>query len=124
MLVDDTRTFRDGREHLRARTSREALAVLRDLGVGITGQLWLDHDLGVVDGCTDSTLPVLDELARAACVDRPYGFREVLVHTANPVGAATLMQVLRRWGYPCRRVGCAEHLVDESAPSDRQGTLR
>jgi hypothetical protein len=28
LLVDDTRTFRDGREHVRARTSGEALAAL------------------------------------------------------------------------------------------------
>ncbi|WP_278247766.1 hypothetical protein [Intrasporangium flavum] len=28
LLVDDTRTFRDGREHLRARTSVEALGGL------------------------------------------------------------------------------------------------
>ena len=122
LLVDDTRTFRDGRKHSRARTSAEALAALgrvRDYG---HGQLWLDHDLGIVDGAVDSTppvldestLPVLDELARAASDGDPYPFDLVVVHTSNPVGAATIMQVLERWGYASRRVPSADELVDET----------
>lgn len=108
LLVDDTRTFRDGREHVRARMSGEALVALglvRDYG---HGQLWLDHDLGIVDGSVDSTLPVLDELARAASDGDPYPFDLVVVHTSNPVGAATIMQVLERWGYVSRRVPSAD----------------
>ncbi|GAA2153417.1 hypothetical protein FHX52_1736 [Humibacillus xanthopallidus] len=114
LLVDDTRTFRDGREHVRARTSREALAALGGVRQYGHGQLWLDHDLGIVGGFVDSTLPILDELARAASDGEPYPFDLVIVHTSNPVGAATIMQVLERWGYPSRRVPSGDQLVDET----------
>nr|WP_207555846.1 hypothetical protein [Intrasporangium flavum] len=67
-----------------------------------------------MNGTVDSTLPVLDELARAASEGDPYPFDLVVVHTANPVGAATIMQVLERWSYPSRRVPSADELVDET----------
>lgn len=114
VLIDDTRTFRQPRTHVRARTSAQGLAalgVLRSPG----GELWLDHDLGLVDDRPDTILPVLDELARAAADGDPYPVRMVVVHTSNPSGAQTMLTVLRRWGYPVRQVPAGEHLVQDEA---------
>lgn len=117
LLVDDLRTFRDHRPHLRATTSGEAVALLEEHWDGLAA-LWLDHDLGLrADGTPDTTLPVLDLLAAAAADGRPHPIGLVVVHTANPVGAATLLRGLRRWGYRCQQRDPGWELVEASLPS-------
>lgn len=114
ILLDDTRTFRGAVEHIRCRTSGEGLAALPLLRERPRSELWLDHDLGIVGGQPDTSLPVLDELARAAADGEPYPVSRVVVHTSNPAGAQTMMTVLRRWEYPVTRAQASAHLVEES----------
>lgn len=114
LLIDDARTFRAPVPHVRARTSAAGLAALHVLREKPDGELWLDHDLGMVDGRPDTILPVLDQLARAASDGDPYPVGVVVVHTSNPVGAATMLRVLDRWGYPTRRVSAGAHLVEDA----------
>ena len=58
-------------------------------------ELWLDHDLGE----DDTIWPVVEVLERAAFEERPFDIGVINVHSANPAGAARLVQVLRHWGY-------------------------
>jgi hypothetical protein len=58
-------------------------------------ELWLDHDLGG----DDTIWPVVEVLERAAFDGHPVDVGVVYVHSANPAGAAKVVQVLRHWGY-------------------------
>jgi len=96
ILVDDLRSFIDGRNAEVARTSAAGLALLqarRDVRID---ELWLDHDLGE----DDTIWPVVEVLEHAAFEGRPLDIGAIYIHSANPSGAARMAQALRRWGYP------------------------
>lgn len=97
-MIDDLRSFIDGRTAQVARTSAagvELLSRYRDLRLD---ELWLDHDLGQ----DDTIWPVVEVLERAAFEERPFDIGVIIIHSANPTGAAKIAQVLRRWGYHVR----------------------
>jgi hypothetical protein len=100
VLVDDRRSFVDGRNALVARTSAAGVELLDSLRDQRLDELWLDHDLGG----DDTIWPVVEVLERAAFEERPFDVEAICVHSANPVGAGKVVQVLRRWGYPARAV--------------------
>ncbi|MFF8770625.1 cyclic-phosphate processing receiver domain-containing protein [Kitasatospora sp. NPDC015120] len=82
-----------------ARTSHEGVQLLREHRDTRIDELWLDHDLGG----DDDILPVVTLLEEAASSGRPFEIGTVLVHSANPVGAATVVRALTRWNYRVRR---------------------
>ncbi|MFF4381770.1 cyclic-phosphate processing receiver domain-containing protein [Kitasatospora sp. NPDC001547] len=82
-----------------ARTSREGVRLLQEHRDGFIDELWLDHDLGG----DDSILPVVTLLEEAAFDGRPFRIGTVFVHSANPVGAETVVRSLTRWNYRVRR---------------------
>lgn len=97
-MIDDLRSFIDGRTAQVARTSAagvELLSRYRDLRLD---ELSLDHDLGQ----DDTIWPVVEVLERAAFEERPFDIGVIIIHSANPTGAAKIAQVLRRWGYHVR----------------------
>ena len=98
VLVDDLRSFVDGRAAEVARTSAAGIAVLRRHQGKRIDELWLDHDLGG----EDTIWPVVEVLERAAFDGRPFDVGVVVVHSANPAGAARMAQALRHWGYHVR----------------------
>jgi hypothetical protein len=98
ILVDDLRSFVDGRSAEVARTSAEGIAVLERHREQRIDELWLDHDLGG----DDTIWPVVELLELAAFEGRPFDIGVVLVHSANPPGGAKMLQALRRWGYAVR----------------------
>lgn len=95
VLVDDLRSFVDGRIADVVRTSAAAVELLQRYRDQRIDELWLDHDLGG----DDTVWPVVEILERAAFDDRPLDIGTVYVHSANPAGAAKIAQVLRHWGY-------------------------
>jgi hypothetical protein len=95
VLVDDLRSFIDGRSAEVARTSAAGVLLLDRYRDRRLDELWLDHDLG--EG--DTIWPVVEVLERAAFEDRLFDIGVIRVHSANPAGAAKIVQVLRRWGY-------------------------
>jgi hypothetical protein len=98
LLIDDLRSFVDGRMAQVARTSAEGIEALeRHRGLRLD-ELWLDHDLGG----DDTIWPVVEVLERAAFEGRQFDVGVVYIHSANPPGAAKIMQTLRRWGYNVR----------------------
>lgn len=98
LLIDDLRSFVDGRAAEVARTSAEGVALLARHRDQRIDELWLDHDLGG----DDMIWPVVEALELAAFEERPFDIGVILIHSANPSGAAKMSQALRRWGYPVR----------------------
>ncbi|MGP3992116.1 cyclic-phosphate processing receiver domain-containing protein [Streptomyces sp. 3N207] len=82
-----------------ARTSREGIQLLQEHRDSFIDELWLDHDLGG----EDSILPVVTLMEEAAFSGRPFRIGTVFVHSANPIGAETVVRALIRWNYQVRR---------------------
>jgi hypothetical protein len=99
VLVDDTRDFKDRRPTLTARTSRQALALLRDLNGTSIDALWLDYDLG--DG--DTAQPVVEHLVALAAAGRPQLVTSIHVHSSNIRHGHRICAELVAAGYPARR---------------------
>ncbi|MEO3926630.1 cyclic-phosphate processing receiver domain-containing protein [Micromonosporaceae bacterium B7E4] len=95
VLIDDLRSFVDGRSAEVARTSAAGVELLGRYRDEFLDELWLDHDLGG----DDTIWPVVEILEQAAFEKRPFHIGVINVHSANPGGAAKIAQVLRRWGY-------------------------
>ncbi|WBB57198.1 cyclic-phosphate processing receiver domain-containing protein [Verrucosispora sp. WMMD573] len=98
VLVDDLRSFVDGRNAQVARTSVAGVELLGRYRDRRLDELWLDHDLGG----DDTIWPVVEVLERSAFDKRPFDVGVINVHSANPAGAAKIVQVLRHWGYRVR----------------------
>jgi hypothetical protein len=82
-----------------ARTSTEGVRLLEEHRGRYVDELWLDHDLGG----DDSIMPVVTLLEEAAFHGRPFLIGTVFVHSANPIGAETVVRSLTRWNYRVRR---------------------
>lgn len=117
VIVDDLRSFVDGRSAEVARTSAAGVDLLDRYRGRRPDELWLDHDLGG----DDTIWPVVEVLERAAFDERPFDIGVINVHSANPAGAARLAQVLRHWGYHVRVASNSPDVgyVDGSARIDR-----
>ncbi|MEH1056124.1 cyclic-phosphate processing receiver domain-containing protein [Micromonospora sp. CPCC 206171] len=106
VLVDDLRSFVDGRVAHVARTSRAGIEALERHRGQRLDELWLDHDLGE----DDTIWPVVEVLERAAFEERPFDIGVVYVHSANPAGAEKIMQALRHWDYNVRLAAGSPHV--------------
>ena len=116
ILVDDLRSFLDGRPAEVARTSSAGIELLDRHRSHRLDELWLDHDLGGAD----TIWPVVEVLERAAFERRPFDVGVIIIHSANPAGAAKMAQALRRWNYPVRIASGdpAVGYADRPAPPD------
>ncbi|MFF2951612.1 cyclic-phosphate processing receiver domain-containing protein [Kitasatospora sp. NPDC057965] len=92
-----------------ARTSREGIRLLEEHRNSFIDELWLDHDLGG----DDTVMPVVTLMEEAAFDGRPFRIGAVFVHSANPIGAETVVRSLARWHYRVRRA-TAQHSVGGS----------
>ena len=99
VLVDDTRDFKDGRPALTARTSEEALALLRGLVDTPIDDLWLDYDLGL----GDTAQPVVDHLVELAAAGSPQSIVTIRVHSSNIHHGHRICAELVAAGYTARR---------------------
>lgn len=102
LVVDDLRTFSFGFEPVYARSSAEAMPLLKEEW----DELWLDHDLGG----EDTTIPVVDWLAEAAFNGCPAKVGIIVIHSSNPSGSQTIERTLKRYGYTVRRVDAARFI--------------
>lgn len=90
LLVDDLRTFADGRECVIARSSAAAIKWLEENPDADLDEVWLDHDLGGAD----TGMKVVEWLEANT---PPIGL--VVVHSSNPPGARRMLVALERAGY-------------------------
>jgi len=116
ILVDDLRSFLDGRPAGVARSSAAGVELLHRHRWSRLDELWLDHDLGE----SDTIWPVVELLERAAFEENPLDIRQILIHSANPAGARKMAQALERWAYPVRLVPGASEVghLDQPAAGD------
>lgn len=99
ILIDDTRSFHDGRACLVARTSAQGVDLLQSLrGVRID-ELWLDHDLGGAD----DIWPVVRHLEEAELSGAAFDIRVVYVQASRPGPAHRIGVSMRRLGYRTER---------------------
>jgi hypothetical protein len=107
VLIDDLRSFADHRAAEVARTSQAGVDLLEEHRGEHIDELWLDHDLGG----EDTIWPVIAVLEEAAFTGSPHDVTMVYVHSANPPGAAKMVQALTRWGYRVRLVSGSPQVV-------------
>lgn len=113
VLIDDERTFKSSAttsDYILLKTSSEALEWLSSLDSNIViDQLWFDHDLGMVNGSKDTTIPVLAKLEEMCFLGIAPDIRSVIVHTSNLVGGNEIEKSLNRY-FPVTRVFAGEYL--------------
>lgn len=108
IVVDDVRSFPAYGAHgeMRyARSAEEAVALLAACAERheTIATLLLDHDLGTTStGVAIDVRPVVRYLLERCASGAPVGIEEVIVHSANPVGARYVAESLSRW-YSVRR---------------------
>lgn len=107
VLVDDTRDFKDGRPALTARTSQQALDLLRSLEGTHIDDLWLDYDLSF----GDTAQPLVDHLIALATSGEPQRVGRVHVHSSNIRHGHRICAELVAAGYPARRSYAANLFV-------------
>lgn len=98
LLVDDLRDFVEIPPDwivLIARTSEEALTLLRINNSLSWYRIFLDHDLGG----SDTTIPVVDYLSQRAFNGNPVLVEGIALQTSNPVGKRTIRTALTHYGY-------------------------
>ncbi len=106
LVVDDIRRvgdvsyFADPPKVTHVETAEEGIAALTE---GEFDWLWLDHDLGRRNGEIITIMPLVDWLCERAFNGDRVPITQIVVHSANPVGARTMMQVLERQGYKVGR---------------------
>lgn len=89
-----------------ARTSSDGVQLLREYRDQFIDELWLDHDLGG----EDTIMPVVTLLEEAAFNGQPFHIGTVYVHSANPIGAETVVRSLTRWNDRVRRAVAAPEM--------------
>lgn len=112
VLVDDTRDFKDGRPALTARTSQQALDLLRSLEGTHIDDLWLDYDLSF----GDTAQPLVDHLIALATSGEPQRVGRVHVHSSNIRHGHRICAELVAVGYPARRSYAASLFVRHRWP--------
>ena len=110
ILVDDLRSFRDGRDAIVVRSSAAALEAIRDRVDTFVDELWLDHDLGG----DDTIRPVSAHLEEIAYFGKPMQVGVIYVHSANAGAAEAVLKGLIRYGYNAYRAS-TDQLISASA---------
>lgn len=104
LLVDDLRSFKPSvLEQLDRSEPNSKIWVRRSSGTAVEelakddrvwDQIWLDHDLGMVDGEDDTTMSVVDYLIFRARIGEPVPVKSFIIHSANPVGVSNIARAL------------------------------
>lgn len=114
VLIDDERSFinpADTVATLVIRNSKNALSWLEGFAPeGSIDQLWLDHDLGIVDGEKDSIIPFVRKLEELSYFGQAPHIGEVIVHTSNSIGGDEIVASLKNH-YKVQRVFAGDYLI-------------
>jgi hypothetical protein len=113
VLIDDERTFKpevlDG-EYLLFKTSAEALTWLESIDRDTqVDQIWFDHDLGMVDGEPDTTIPVVQRLEEMLFFATAPEIGSIVVHTSNSIGGDRIFGSMKRY-FTTQRVFAGDYL--------------
>lgn len=122
VLIDDERDFIssvDSNSILIFRNSHDAVEWLLSINDETNiDQLWLDHDLGIVDGEKDTIMPFIRKLEELVFFDKTPKISQILIHTSNNIGGDQMMSALRN-NFRTTRVSAGDYLVfNESLRKD------
>ena len=101
LLVDDLRHFKP--EILRSAQPGSYLRVCRSYQRAVEvlatddrkwDQVWLDHDLGMVDGEDDTTMAVVDYILFRHREGDPIPVENYIIHSSNTVGVKNIAMAL------------------------------
>lgn len=101
LVIDDLRTFR-----FPATYARSAAEGRRLLLAHPWREIWLDHDLGP----GEDIRPLVRMLEERAFAGDPLAVERIVVHSANPAGAADIARGLTARGYRVVRVLAQDYL--------------
>lgn len=112
VMIDDERSFKDTNvQAVILRNSKDALDWFDKLpDNAVIDQLWFDHDLGIVDGEKDSTIPVLRMLEELCFFGKEPEIRQIVVHTSNRVGGDEIEKSMKRY-FKMTRVYAGDYLT-------------
>lgn len=111
VLIDDERSFISPIDALVIRNSADALVWLDTTNPEThIDQLWLDHDLGLVNGQKDSIIPFVRKLEELCVWDEAPQITEVVVHTSNSIGGDEIVASLKNH-YKVQRVFAGDYLI-------------
>lgn len=112
VLVDDLRSFRNNDVGaIVVRNTEDALNFFKTNKTARFGSIWLDHDLGEVNGQKITTMPVVDYFCERAFSDDPVNVGTIYVHTSNPPGRRQIVTSLQRYGYSVILVNPTEYFT-------------
>lgn len=104
LVIDDVRTFNFDADY--ARNSYEGLRALK---TKVYDEVWLDHDLAMLDGSDDTISRVVNYLEYLAWRRTPYPAKRIVIHTANPKGRERMVQALEKY-YPIEVVWAPDYM--------------
>lgn len=113
VLIDDERVFLNKPEDdlVILRNSKEALKWFSEIDENfVIDQLWFDHDLAIVDGKKDTSIPVVRKLEELCFFDKSPIIHQVVVHTANNVGGKEIQIAMSRY-FNTVRVAAGDYLT-------------
>lgn len=112
VLIDDERDFiKPMPDAVIFRNSTEALDWLNSLdGTETIDQIWWDHDLGIVNGEIDSTIPILRWFEEKCFFGEAPEIGQMIVHTSNNVGGREIFESMNRY-YRTVRVFAGDYLI-------------
>lgn len=112
VLIDDERSFiSEQRNAVVLRNSSEALNWLSKVNKNTSiDQLWLDHDLGIVNGEKDTIIPFVRKLEEMSYFGEGLNIGKVVVHTSNNIGGDEIMASLKNY-YNVTRVFAGNYLT-------------
>lgn len=95
LVIDDVKTFpfSDNKKVVYARTLKDAYKEMQE---GLE-ELWLDHDLGTVNGVEEDIRPFCLMLAEAAYNGKPWSIGKIVICSLNPVGVDWIASTLNKY---------------------------
>lgn len=115
VLIDDERKFKEAI----VPTIKETIVVLRNSKEAFNwfknnkdleiNQLWLDHDLGTINGKPDDVMPIVKLIEESYYTGQPFKINKIIVHTMNNVGAKQIVVALENI-YSTTRIPATEFL--------------
>lgn len=113
VLIDDERTFKSStlsEDYVLFKNVESAIEWLDTTTVDtVVDQLWLDHDLGQVNGVKETIMPFVRELEEKCFLDTAPNIREVIVHTTNSPGGKDIVAAMSRH-FKTHRVPASDYL--------------
>lgn len=111
VLIDDTRTFKDGRDHVAFRRAEDAVSFLTALPA--VKEVWLDFVLAGGEAITDVLFPLIRGKRAGGAVAQP---ERVVYHSSSSSGYSLVAALCADLGWPKPERVFPETALEEVRP--------